>query len=119
MITGSMLIRSRVDRYIASGKGSEVFKNKFNYHGFRYIKVSNLNEAPSLDSIKAYLIHTGYDLASTFKCSDPDLNKIHDMIQYTLRCLSVSGYLVDCPQIERLGYRWRWECVNRNGTNHV
>lgn len=101
---GQYVDQKQVDRYIASGKGSEVFKNKFNYHGFRYIKVSNLNEAPSLDSIKAYLIHTGYDLASTFKCSDPDLNKIHDMIQYTLRCLSVSGYLVDCPQIERLGY---------------
>ena len=26
------------------------------------------------------------------------------MIYYTLRCLSLGGYLVDCPQLERLGY---------------
>ncbi len=26
------------------------------------------------------------------------------MINYTLRCLSLGGYIVDCPQIERLGY---------------
>ena len=26
------------------------------------------------------------------------------MIFYTLRCLSLGGDLVDCPQIERLGY---------------
>ena len=26
------------------------------------------------------------------------------MIFYTLRCLSLGGYLVDCPQLERLGY---------------
>ena len=54
--------------------------------------------------ITGYLIHTDYRLASTFECSDPDLNKIHNMIFYTLRCLSLGGDLVDCPQIERLGY---------------
>lgn len=32
------------------------------------------------------------------------MNAIHDMIQYTLRCLTLGGYMVDCPQIERLGY---------------
>jgi alpha-L-rhamnosidase len=26
------------------------------------------------------------------------------MVFYTLRCLSLGGYLVDCPQLERLGY---------------
>ena len=55
-------------------------------------------------NISAHLIHTGYRPASSFECSDPELNKIHDMINYTLRCLSLGGYLVDCPQIERLGY---------------
>jgi alpha-L-rhamnosidase len=101
---GKIINQNQVDRYIASGVGKEVFKNKFNYHGFRYIKISNLKEAPDKNSINAYLIHTGYELASSFQCSDPDLNKIHNMLFYTLRCLSLGGYLVDCPQIERLGY---------------
>ena len=101
---GKFFNQQQTDRYIASGDGNEVFRNKFNYHGYRYIRISNLKEIPVAKSIKAYLIHTGYELASGFQCSDPDLNKIHDMIFYTLRCLSIGGDLVDCPQIERLGY---------------
>jgi len=101
---GKFISQNQIDRYVASGEGKEVFRNKFNYHGFRYLKISNLETPPSRDSIRAYLIHTGYELASGFKCSDPELNKIHDMIFYTLRCLSLGGYIVDCPQIERLGY---------------
>lgn len=101
---GKFVNQKQTDRYIAAGEGIEIFKNKFNYHGYRYIRISNMPETPKSESIKAYLIHTGYEPASGFQCSDPELNKIHDMIFYTLRCLSIGGDLVDCPQIERLGY---------------
>lgn len=96
--------QKQTDRYIASGEGLESFINKFNYHGFRYVKVSNLAEEPNLKSVKAHLIRTGFKAASTFQCSDPELNDIHNMLQYTLQCLSLGGYIVDCPQFERLGY---------------
>ena len=93
------------DYYIASGADSaEVFSNKFNYHAYRYLKLTNLKEAPALSSITASLVHTDYSGESFFACSDKDLNAIHDMIQYTIRCLTLGGYMVDCPQIERLGY---------------
>ena len=92
------------DRYIATGDPWGVFRNRFNYHGFRYIRITGLSEKPDPGSIRAWLVRTGYDEASTFECSDPDLNAIHDMLQYTLQCLSLGGDLVDCPQIERLGY---------------
>lgn len=93
------------DYYIASGADSaEVFSNKFNYHAYRYLKLTNLKEAPALSAITASLVHTDYRGESFFACSDKDLNAIHDMIQYTLRCLTLGGYMVDCPQIERLGY---------------
>lgn len=93
------------DYYIASGADSaEVFSNKFNYHAYRYLKLTNVKEAPALSAITASLVHTNYSGESFFACSDKDLNAIHDMIQYTLRCLTLGGYMVDCPQIERLGY---------------
>lgn len=101
---GKFYDQGQSDRYIASGEEAEMFKNKFNYHGFRYIRISNLSEAPTVESIKAYLIHTGFEQASAFQCSDPDLNRIHDMVFYTLQCLSMGGDLVDCPTVERLGY---------------
>ncbi len=101
---GTLKDQGQMDMYVASGREEEIFQNKFNYHGFRYILISNLQTQPEKTGVKGLLIHTGYRLASTFECSDPDLNKIHNMIFYTLRCLSLGGDLVDCPQIERLGY---------------
>jgi len=92
------------DRYIARGGEREIFCNKFNYHGFRYIRITNLSVEPKKEDIRAFLIHTAYRQSSTFQCSDSDLNIIHNMLFYTLRCLSLGGYLVDCPQLERLGY---------------
>ncbi len=101
---GMVVDQGQTDYYIAAGTEGESFCNKFNYHGFRYIKISNLPQKPAASDITGFLIQTGFRQASSFKCSDPDLNSIHDMISYTLRCLSLGGYLVDCPQIERLGY---------------
>ena len=104
LVDGQLGNQGQIDQYVASGKNNEIFRNRFNYHGFRYIKISNLSQQLLPDAIRAYLIHTDYKAAATFQCSDPDINAIHDMIQYTLRCLSLGGYLVDCPQVERLGY---------------
>ena len=101
---GKFVDQRQEDRYIATGTGNERFCSRFNYHGFRYIKISNLPTEPKKESIKGWLIHTGYRDAATFECSDNDLNIIHNMLFYTLRCLSIGGYLVDCPTLERLGY---------------
>ena len=92
------------DTYIASGEGEETFCNKFNYHAYRYIHVSGLDRQPELDDITAYLIYTGYQDRSAFVCSDPDINAIHDMVHYTFPNLSLGGYSVDCPHLERKGY---------------
>lgn len=93
------------DLYIASGKpGGDVFCNKFNHHAFRYVKITNLPEKPVDKQIKAYLVHGDYQSAATFRCSDNELNAIHDMIKYTISCLTFGGYQVDCPHLERAGY---------------
>jgi alpha-L-rhamnosidase len=101
---GELYNQGQVDKYIASGRGTEHFINKFNYHGFRYVKISNLQQEPILENIKAHFIHTDFETTSTFVSSDEELNSIHDMVSYTLRNVGLGGYLVDCPQIERLGY---------------
>jgi alpha-L-rhamnosidase len=101
---GNFINQNQDDFYIASGESGEVFSNKFNYHSFRYLKISGLEKAPEVNNITASLIRTGYDDASSFICSDEDMNAIHNMIHHTLHSLSLSGYLVDCHHIERLGY---------------
>lgn len=101
---GDLPNQNQVDKYIASGSGTESFINKFNYRSFQYVKISNLKQAPQLTDIKGHLIHTDFETASSFECSDEDMNRIHNMVAYTLRCLSIGGYLVDCSHLERLGY---------------
>ncbi|SEN47969.1 alpha-L-rhamnosidase [bacterium A37T11] len=101
---GNLDDQGQSDLYITSGKASDVFCNKFNHHAFRYVQLINLPIKPTNEQIKGYLIHGDYLPAATFKCSDADLNAIHNMVQYTLSCLTFSGYMVDCPHLERAGY---------------
>lgn len=96
---------SEQDCFISSGReGGDTFRHHFAHHSFRYAYFVGLNSVPSAGDITAYRFHTGFADASSFECSDPDMNAIHDMVKYTLANLSFSGYQVDCPHIERLGY---------------
>ena len=92
------------DYYIGNGKADGIFSSKFNYKGYRYLKLIGLKEALPLSDITASLVHTDYSGKATFACSDDDMNAIYQMTHNTLEALSLGGYIVDCPQIERLGY---------------
>ena len=104
---------TETDIYVSDGSGDDDihFTNRFHMHAFRYVKVSGLGHyvAYGLDTpiatARAVQI-SAVDPAggATFECSDPRLNAIHDMVKYTLSCLTFSGYMVDCPHIERMGY---------------
>lgn len=92
------------DVYISGGRRGEYFRNKFNHHAYRYVRISNLPVGPKTEWIKSLQIYGDYRQTATFECSDADLNAIHNMIQYTMKCLTFSGYMVDCPHLERAGY---------------
>lgn len=103
---------TETDIYISDGTGDDIhFTNRFHMHAFRYVKVSGLGHyvAYGLDTpiamARAVQISAVDPMGgATFECSDPRLNAIHDMVKYTLSCLTFSGYMVDCPHIERMGY---------------
>ncbi|MBT3192437.1 MAG: family 78 glycoside hydrolase catalytic domain [Verrucomicrobia bacterium] len=96
---------SQASEYICRGSGTETFKNRFNYASCRYILITN---APTGEltpgDIKGQFITTELPRASSFSCSDQTLNKIHEMMEHTLRCLMLGGYQVDCHSRERVGY---------------
>ena len=104
---------TETDIYVSDGSGDDDihFTNRFHMHAFRYVKVSGLGHyaAYGLDTpiamARAVQISAVDPVGgATFECSDPRLNAIHDMVKYTLSCLTFSGYMVDCPHIERMGY---------------
>lgn len=92
------------DEYIASGEPFESFSNRFHTHSFRYVRISGAR--PSQTKAVRALRVSGLDprKASSFECSDERLNDVHDLIHYTMQCLVFSGYMVDCPHLERMGY---------------
>lgn len=87
------------------GDGSPVtFRSRFNYHGFRYVRVLGLDAPPAAAGAKGHLIRTAYERAGEFACSNELLNQIYKMVTYTYEALTLGGYVVDCPTRERLGY---------------
>ncbi len=94
----------QVDEYISAGKPGEVFCSKFNYHGFRYATVDGLAEKPAPGDAQALMIESDLQPVGTFECSNDLFNCIHQLNLWTIRCLSLGGYMVDCPHRERLGY---------------
>lgn len=93
------------NEYISSGNpDGDRFVNVFNHHVFRYVLIEGVREMPRVEKILAHRMRTDYADASSFECSDEDLCKIHDMVKYTCENLAFDGYMVDCANIERLGY---------------
>ena len=95
---------SQQDVYVGDGANPGHFATHFNYHAFRYVRITGLDVSPRDTALSASLVHSDLAPLASFSCSNPLLNDIHDMVFYTLRCLSLGGFLVDCPHVERLGY---------------
>ena len=104
---------TETDIYVSDGSGDDDihFTNRFHMHSFRYVKVKGLShyltyglDCPILMASAVQISAVDPFGGATFECSDPRLNAIHDMVKYTLSCLTFSGYMVDCPHIERMGY---------------
>lgn len=85
-----------------SGKGT--FRNRFNYGSGRWIQISGLQYRPSLTDVRGELVRSDYQRSGWFECSNPLLNDIYRTTLWTYENLSLGGYVVDCPQRERMGY---------------
>ncbi len=92
------------DEFISAGKEGEQFCSKFSYHGFRYVILYDFPVQPTQDDVEALPIASDLGAAGSFECSNDLLNRIYQVNLWTLRCLSLGGYMVDCPHRERLGY---------------
>lgn len=104
---------SEKDIYVSDGTGDDDihFTNRFHTHSFRYVKVTGLGhyltyglDCPIVNGHALQISAVDPKEGATFECSDARLNAIHDMAKYTFSCLTFSGYMVDCPHLERMGY---------------
>ena len=94
----------QTSEFVSAGAPGEEFCHKFNYAGFRHVVVEGLDTAPRKEDATALLVESALADAGSFECSDPLINRIHQVNRWTLRCLNLGGYIVDCPHRERMGY---------------
>ncbi len=90
--------------YTFDETGEGVFQNRFNYSSGRWITIYGLENEPSLDDITGWNVRTNYEVAAECETSDDLQNWVYNTGRWTFENLSVGGYVVDCPQRERMGY---------------
>ncbi|MHB8635946.1 MAG: family 78 glycoside hydrolase catalytic domain [Fimbriimonadaceae bacterium] len=90
--------------YVVGPTGWGVFRNRFNYMSGRWITVRGLDAPVARESVRGWNIRSDYQRVATFESSNPMLNRIYETCLWTFENLSLGGYVVDCPQRERMGY---------------
>jgi len=90
--------------FIIGKSGEGMFKNKFNYSSGRWVTIKGLKYKPSLRDIKGWLVRSDYKEAAHFESDDSLQNWMYNTIKWTYENLSLGGFIVDCPQRERMGY---------------
>ena len=92
------------DVFILGGGGVETYEPAFTSHGFRYVEVSGWPGELEPADIEACFCTSDLPTTGTFRCSNDDLNTLHDNIRRGWRGNAVD-LPTDCPQRdERLGW---------------
>jgi alpha-L-rhamnosidase len=104
LFTRALRLAEATDRYTLKGDGIEEYEPRFTFHGFRYAEVSGWPGELTADDIVAVVCHSDMTRTGWFECSDPDINRLHENLVWSLR----DNFLdipTDCPQrSERLGW---------------
>ncbi|GAB2607409.1 alpha-L-rhamnosidase [Streptomyces capparidis] len=103
LYTANLRTAAATDTLIGDGRREVVFEPRFTYHGFRYAEISGLPRLREAD-VAAVVLHSDTPWAGTFDCSDPDVRRLKECVEWGQRSNFVS-VPTDCPQRdERLGW---------------
>lgn len=93
-----------LDTYVFKGNpDGETWGPEFMYHGFRYLEISGLAEAPKPGDFIAKRIRSKMDVAGHFETSSQLLNDIHGMCFHGIES-QLYNTVTDCPHREKLGW---------------
>ena len=114
--TANLRAARATDTYICAGTGEEQWQPRFTFHGFRFVEVRGLPDAPDADTITGLVIGSDIAQTGTFRCSSELVNQLQSNIDWSQRgnFLSVP---TDCPQRdERLGWMGDAQVFARTAT---
>lgn len=104
LFTRALRFAEATDRYTLRGGDLEQWEPEFTFHGFRYAEIDGWPGEIRPGDVQAIVCHSDMSRSGWFKCSNEDVNKLHENIVWSLR----GNFLdipTDCPQrSERLGW---------------
>ena len=96
--------------YTLKGGGTEEWRPRFSYYGFRYVQVAGAASGRSagpheakLISLRGEAVHTSSRRVGSFASSDALLNRIHTLIVRAIEN-NAESLFTDCPHREKLGW---------------
>ena len=94
--------KDQTDVFISAGDETEEYEPSFTFHGFRYARITGIEDLNS-DDVVGVALSSDLEQSGTFVCSDARLTKLHENVVWSQRSnfLSVP---TDCPQREKVGW---------------
>ena len=93
-----------VDSYTSAGSGVVEWSPRFTVHGFRYAELEGWPGEFTEGEAVALVVHSDMERTGWFETSNPDLNRLHENVVWSMRDNFVD-LPTDCPQRdERLGW---------------
>jgi alpha-L-rhamnosidase len=107
----------QTDFYILKGKGLEKWEPRFTFHGFQYVQVEGWPGTPGREAVVGRVVHTAFEPAGEFECSDKLINQIERAAVWSYRGNFV-GFPTDCPHREKNGWTGDAQLAVRLGLEH-
>ena len=87
------------DVYICKGSEKEVYKPRFTFNGFRYLKIEGA-DITQIESVKQTIMYNDLEFGWDIQSSDPFINKFAVTVERTMQSNLYNGFL-DCPTREK------------------
>lgn len=98
----------QTDVVISAGIDGDVFEPRHSTKGFQYVRVEGALDDLTADDITAVVVHTDLRRVGDFGCSDPRIDALHRMADWSFRG-NACDIPTDCPTRERAGWTGDWQ----------
>ncbi|MGH3352698.1 MAG: family 78 glycoside hydrolase catalytic domain [Nocardioides sp.] len=104
LYTANLRSAKATDTYTFGSDEPETYEPSFTFHGFRYVEVSGVDEAPDADDIVGVVVGTDGDLTSTLDTSSELVDQLQSNIVWGMRGNFLSIPTDTPARDERMGW---------------
>ena len=99
--------KDQTDYFVTAGTGEETFEPHFTFHGFRYVKVTGLENWADA-KFTGLVLTSRMDNNGSFACADARINQLYHNVRWS-QLTNMISLPTDCPQRERAGWTGDFE----------